>query len=85
MKAVQSQMQHQPLQLDLYQMLVTRNYSNSVELYQTLPDVYCGKQDKLRNKDGTLPVLSRHGKYRGTSYTLDISPANITISTQAGQ
>ncbi len=41
----------QPIQLDLWQMLTTENYSNSVELYQTLPDVFSGKQDHLRNKD----------------------------------
>jgi len=30
----------QPHQLDLFQMLVSENYSNSVELYQTLPDLF---------------------------------------------
>ncbi len=69
----------QPFQLDLFQTVVTKNYSNSVELYQTLPDVFIGKQDTLRNADGTLPVLSRHGMYHKTSYTLDITPANITV------
>ncbi len=48
----------QPRQLNLFQMLVNEHFSNSVELYQTLPDVFSGKQDKLRNKDWTLPVLS---------------------------
>jgi hypothetical protein len=69
----------QPRQLDLFQMLINQNYSNSVELYQTLPDVFNGKQDKLRNADGSLPVLSRQGMYNKTPYTLDISPANITV------
>jgi hypothetical protein len=69
----------QPRQLDLFQMLINQNYSNSVELYQTLPDVFNGKQDKLRNTDGSLPVLSRQGMYNKTPYTLDISPANITV------
>jgi hypothetical protein len=27
-----------------------------------------------------LPVLQRHGRYNGNSYTLDISPANITLA-----
>ncbi len=40
-----------PIQLDLFQTIVSSNYSNSVELYQTLPDVFAGKQDKLRNAD----------------------------------
>lgn len=40
-----------PIQLDLFQTIVSGNYSNSVELYQTLPDVFAGKQDKLRNAD----------------------------------
>ncbi len=30
----------QPHQLDLFQMLVNENYSNSVELYQSLPDLF---------------------------------------------
>jgi hypothetical protein len=34
----------------------------------------------MRNEDGTLPVLQRHGIYSGNAYTLDISPANITLS-----
>ncbi|MDC0947960.1 hypothetical protein OAS86_01275 [Gammaproteobacteria bacterium] len=70
---------NQPHQLDLFQMLVNDNYSNSVEFYQSLPDVFSGKQDELRNADGTLPVLTRKGKYHGTPYILEISPANITV------
>lgn len=70
----------QPIQLDLWQMLTTENYSNSVELYQTLPDVFSGKQDHLRNKDWTLPPLTRKGVYNGTPYTLDITPAHITVT-----
>lgn len=68
----------QPRQLDLFQMLVNDNYSNSVELYQSLPDLFCWKQDKLRNNDWTLPVLSRHGIYNKNTFYLDISPANIS-------
>ena len=30
----------QPKQLDLYQMLINDTYSNSVEFYQTLPDLF---------------------------------------------
>jgi len=30
----------QPKQLDLYQMLINNTYSNSVEFYQTLPDLF---------------------------------------------
>lgn len=30
----------QPVQLELWKMMVSQNYSNSVELYQTLPDVF---------------------------------------------
>ena len=69
----------QPHQLDLFQMLVSENYSNSVELYQTLPDLFSWKQDPHRNKDGTLPVLRRHWMYNKTEYRLNISPANITV------
>lgn len=80
MKAIQTKLTTQPVQLDLFQTLINKNYSNSVELYQTLPDVFNSKQDKLRNTDGSLPVLSRQGMYNKTPYTLDISPANITVN-----
>ncbi len=30
----------QPIQLDLWQMYVSKKYSNSLALYQSLPDVY---------------------------------------------
>ena len=83
MKQIKDKPTHQPLQLDLFQMLINDNYSNSVELYQTLPDVFSGKQDKLRNPDGSLPVLSRQGMYRKMPYTLHISPANITVTDPA--
>jgi len=62
------------------QELSNNTYSNSVEFYQTLPDLFSWKQDALRNEDGTLPVLQRHWIYNGKSYTLDISPANISLS-----
>ncbi len=80
MRRVKGEMEHQPFQLDLFQTVVSERYSNSVELYHALPDVFSGKQDKLRNQDGSLPVLTRTGKYHGSSYTLDISPANITVA-----
>ncbi|MEZ5536407.1 MAG: hypothetical protein R3F02_12375 [Thiolinea sp.] len=83
MRDIKASPDYQPVQLDLFQMLVNDNYSNSVELYQTLPDVFSGKQDKLRNPDGSLPVLSRKGMYNKTPYTLDISPANISITEPA--
>lgn len=79
MRQIKANPEYQPVQLDLFQMLINENYSNSVELYQTLPDVFSGKQDKLRNKDGSLPVLSRQGMYNKTPYMLDISPAHITV------
>lgn len=79
MRQVKANLSYQPVQLDLFQMLFNENYSNSVELYQTLPDVFSGKQDKLRNADGSLPVLSRQGMYNKTPYTLDVSPAHITV------
>ena len=79
MEKIKASWNNQPKQLDLFQMLINQNYSNSVELYQTLPDVFSGKQEKFRNADGTLPVLSRQGMYHKTPYMLDISPANITV------
>lgn len=69
----------QPKQLDLYQMLINDTFSNSVEFYQALPELFSWKQDKLRNEDGTLPMLQRHGRYNGKTYTLDISSANTVL------
>jgi hypothetical protein len=40
MKKARADISKQPVQLDLWKMLTTENYSNSVELYQTLPDVF---------------------------------------------
>lgn len=80
MKRAQQHPDSRPVQLDLFQTLINQRYSNSVALYQTLPDVFSGKQDRFRNADGSLPVLTRHGIYDQKPYTLDISPANITVS-----
>ena len=81
MKGKQTQaLSKQPKQLDLYQMMINSTYSNSVEFYQTLPDLFSWQQDKYRNGDGTLSVLQRHGMYNGKTYNLDISPANITLT-----
>ena len=40
MKNMQNAPNSHPIQLDLFQTLVNNNYSNSVELYQSLPDVF---------------------------------------------
>ncbi len=40
MRLAKANSDKQPVQLDLLQMLVSEKYSNSVELYQTLPDVF---------------------------------------------
>ena len=40
MLQAKADMTKQPVQLDLGQTLTTDNYSNSVELYQTLPDIF---------------------------------------------
>lgn len=79
MRVAKEDKSKQPVQLELWKMMVSQNYSNSVELYQTLPDVFSWKQIKLRNPDGSLPVLTRQGNYNWISYILDISPANITV------
>ena len=80
MLQAKADMRKQPVQLDLWKMLTTENYSNSVELYQTLPDVFSWKQDHLRNLDWTLPLLTRKGIYNWTAYTLDITPAHIDVT-----
>ena len=40
MRKAKSDEVSQPHQLDLFPMLVNENYSNSVELYQSLPDLF---------------------------------------------
>ena len=40
MRVAKSDESKQPVQLELWKMMVSQNYSNSVELYQTLPDVF---------------------------------------------
>lgn len=79
MRLAKADSDKQPVQLDLLQMLVSEKYSNSVELYQTLPDVFSWKQTKLRNPDGSLPAMTRQGKYNDVPYILDISPAQLTM------
>jgi len=77
MKQAKQSVESQPVQLDLFQTLINNDFSNSVELYASLPDLFSWKQDKLRNPDGSLPALTRKGTYKNTSYSLDITPANI--------
>lgn len=80
MKTIKESDKSQPVQLDLFQTLINNDFSNSVELYSSLPDLFSWKQDKLRNLDGSLPALSRSWVYKKFPYTLDITPANITIT-----
>jgi hypothetical protein len=35
-----TELSKQPKQLDLYQMMINDTYSNSVEFYQSLPDMF---------------------------------------------
>ena len=74
------ELDEQPFQLNLFQLVVSENFSNSVEFYQSLPDVFIGKHEGLRNKDGSLPVLKKKGNYKNMPYELDISPAYISVT-----
>lgn len=55
-----------------------KDYSNSIELYDTMPKLYLGgvkrrKDDKVES----LPIISRDFMHRGRPHKLEISPAAI--------
>ncbi len=64
----------QPAQLELFRNLVSDDYSNSFDLYQSLPDTIPGHYSKYRNKDGTAKPINRIFEYRRTPCKLVILP-----------
>jgi hypothetical protein len=71
--------QSQPVQLSLfYNLPQERDYSSTIELYDTLPKYHYGNQKREIGKQGEyLPILERNFKYQDADCKLNISPAAI--------
>lgn len=68
--------QSQPEQLKLFES--EENYSNTIELYDSMPKYYFGGQ--IREKGNTvdsLPILNREFMHRQKEYKISISPAAV--------
>lgn len=68
--------QTQPQQLKLFES--EESYSNTIELYDSMPKYYFGgvEREKGKNVD-SLPILNREFTHRNRSYKLSISPAAV--------
>ncbi len=72
--------QTKPEQLQLFEILDAslEDYSNSIELYDTMPKYFLGGVERIKDKTGEfLPILNREFVHRTKSYKLDISPAAV--------
>ncbi|MBF6650030.1 MULTISPECIES: replication protein [unclassified Methylobacter] len=73
-------------QIDLFQdFLVNHNFqreplSNTIELWDALPKYSISQveQNKMRTKEGLLPLLRRDVTFMGNSYSIYISPALLS-------
>lgn len=68
--------QTQPEQLKLFES--EESYSNTIELYDSMPKYYFGgvEREKGKNVD-SLPILNREFTHRNRNYKLSISPAAV--------
>lgn len=68
--------QSQPEQLKLFES--EEGYSNTIELYDSMPKYYFGgvEREKGKNVD-SLPILNREFMHRNRNYKLSISPAAV--------
>lgn len=69
--------QKHPLQLSLFEILEveSRQYSNTVEIYDFLPKEFLGKATRVA--DTYLPRLEREFECRGVKYKMKLDPARI--------
>jgi hypothetical protein len=69
--------QTQPEQLVLFEMLEpeSKQYSNTVEIYDFLPKEFLGKAPRVA--DAYLPRLEREFECRGVKYQMKLDPARI--------
>ncbi len=72
----------QPSQLDLFRIVLSDSYSNTFELYQSLPDVVVGKQDKYRNEDGSAKPINRNFVYKNKEYKFKMLPGYVESNGQ---
>lgn len=66
-------------QLQLFELSPSlEDYSNSIELYDTMPKLYLGGvKRKKDDRVESLPIISRDFMHRGNPHKLEISPAAI--------
>lgn len=54
------------------------DYSNSIELYDTMPKYYMGGAEREKGKTvESLPIFNRDFQHRGKEYQLEVAPASI--------
>ena len=78
-KSVIEYKQSKPEQLQLFELgLGLEDYSNSIELYDTMPKFYIGGVERERGvKVDSLPIYYREFFHRNKQYSLSIAPAAI--------
>lgn len=55
-----------------------KQYSNTIELYDTMPKYYFGNQNRIIDETGEyLPILKRKFEHRKSKYSIKVSPAKI--------
>jgi len=68
--------QTQPEQLKLFES--EESYSNTIELYDSMPKYYFGGVEREKGKTvDSLPILNREFTHRNRNYKLSISPAAV--------
>lgn len=68
--------QTQPEQLKLFES--EENYSNTIELYDSMPKYYFGGVSREKGKTvDSLPILNREFVHRNRNYKLSLSPAAV--------
>lgn len=79
--------QSEPTQLKLFDLSNQNsgNYSNTIEMYDSMPKYYFGGVEREKGKTTeALPILSRDFVYRNKEFRIDISPAAL-IDEESGK
>ena len=79
--------QSEPTQLKLFDLSNQNsgNYSNTIEMYDSMPKYYFGGVEREKGKTTeSLPILSRDFVYRNKEFRIDISPAAL-IDEESGK
>ena len=76
--------EQKPIQIDLFNYFGTKTkYSNTVELYESMPKYFYGKQRRIESKEAKaeiLPILERNFIFKEKKYHITILPAKIKDS-----